>query len=286
MLRGIFLAGLLGATTSTVSSIVNSHAATFYIDVVGLYFKFSEHSAVNVMRLLAFASGSIMTLFAIAVPLMGTATQLFLSLYASASGPFAGLILLAISSPWVNAKGAAWSSMVVCLLQLWHAVGKSLFSKPPAPAFVGTLDRCPLLEKNSSFGTENLGAPPHTVVPSRSHIFPLYELSFFWSSFIGALLTILLGTALGVLTGGVKACGNNVSLTSPLFLNLWRRFKFFANISQVDKESKNGGSTLLHNDEDVGEKTSRVTKMRNSEEEKCIFASGLLTNAGTNELSL
>ncbi|KAL3214581.1 hypothetical protein MRX96_034854 [Rhipicephalus microplus] len=63
-LRGIFLAGLLGATTSTVSSIVNSHAATFYIDVVGLYFKFSEHSAVNVMRLLAFTSGSIMTLFA------------------------------------------------------------------------------------------------------------------------------------------------------------------------------------------------------------------------------
>uniref|UniRef100_A0A6M2D123 Uncharacterized protein n=1 Tax=Rhipicephalus microplus TaxID=6941 RepID=A0A6M2D123_RHIMP len=120
----------------------------------------------------------------------------------------------------------------------------------------------------------------------RSHIFPLYKLSFFWSSFIGALLTILLGTALGVLTGGVKACGNNVSLTSPLFLNLWRRFKFFANIIQVDKESKNGGSTLLRNDEDVREKTSRVTKPRNSEEEKCIFASGLLTNAGTNELSL
>ncbi|KAL3223423.1 hypothetical protein MRX96_027594 [Rhipicephalus microplus] len=104
MLRGVFLAGLVGASTSTVSSIVNSHAATFYIDIVSPYIDMSEKTAVRVMRLLALASGTIMTLFAIAVPYLGTATRLFISLYSSAAGPFAGLILLAISSPWVNAK--------------------------------------------------------------------------------------------------------------------------------------------------------------------------------------
>ncbi|KAL1476563.1 hypothetical protein MTO96_018402 [Rhipicephalus appendiculatus] len=181
--------------------------------------------------------------------------QLFLSLYASASGPFAGLILLAISSPWVNAKGAAWSSMAVCLLQLWHAVGKSFFTEPLAPVFVGTLDRCPLVEKNSSIGIENLGATPDSVLTSRSQVFPLYQLSFFWSSFIG----------------GVKTCHDNLSFTSPLFLNLWRRFKFFANMVQVEKEAKNGGVTLLHNDEDVGEKTGCGTEMSFLQEEKYIF---------------
>lgn len=215
-LRGLFLAGLLGATTSTVSSVVNSHAATFYIDVFGLYFKFSERSSVHVMRSLAVASGTIMTLFAIVVPMMGTATQLFLSLYASASGPFAGLILLAISSPWVNAKGAAWSSLLVCLLQLWHAVGKTFFAETPAPAFVGTLDRCPVAE-NSTTDSPGLATTPHSMLTSSSQVFPLYELAFFWSSFIGALLTIFLGTALSLVTGGAKTCKPNLSLTSPLF---------------------------------------------------------------------
>nr|XP_050032887.2 uncharacterized protein LOC126529325 [Dermacentor andersoni] len=85
--------------------------------------------------------------------------------------------------------------------------------------------------------------------------FPLYELAFFWSSFIGALLTIFLGTAISVLTGGVKTCKDNLSLTSPLFLSLWRRFKFLAQIIQVDKEAKNGHGKLLPGDEDVTEET-------------------------------
>ncbi|KAH6924270.1 hypothetical protein HPB50_014567 [Hyalomma asiaticum] len=52
MLRGLFLAGLVGASTSTISSIVNSHAAIFYIDIVSPYTKMSDKTAVNVMRLL------------------------------------------------------------------------------------------------------------------------------------------------------------------------------------------------------------------------------------------
>ncbi|XP_049273352.1 putative sodium-dependent multivitamin transporter [Rhipicephalus sanguineus] len=52
MLRGVFLAGLVSASTSTVSSIVNSHAATFYIDVVSPYIEMSESTALHVMRLL------------------------------------------------------------------------------------------------------------------------------------------------------------------------------------------------------------------------------------------
>ncbi|KAH8030739.1 hypothetical protein HPB51_011539 [Rhipicephalus microplus] len=76
MLRGLFLAGLVGASTSTISSIVNSHAAIFYTDVVTPYTKISDKKAVAVMRILAFASGTIMTLCAIVVPYLGTAARL------------------------------------------------------------------------------------------------------------------------------------------------------------------------------------------------------------------
>ncbi|KAL3195982.1 hypothetical protein MRX96_001743 [Rhipicephalus microplus] len=151
-LRGVFLAGLVGASTSTVSSIVNSHAAIFYIDVVKTFVRLNERRAILVMRILALTSGTIMTLLAIAAPNMGTAARLFFSFYSTASGPFAGLLFLALSSPWVNAKGAAWSTLLVCLLQLWHAIGRSISPIAPARVFSGTLDRCP----NETSGTTSV----------------------------------------------------------------------------------------------------------------------------------
>nr|XP_054923405.1 uncharacterized protein LOC126525114 [Dermacentor andersoni] len=94
-----------------------------------------------------------MTLFAIAVPMMGSATRLFVAFYSSASGPFAGLVLLAISSPWVKAKAAAWASLLVCGLQIWHAIGRSLSGISTPPILYGTLDRCPL-PTNSTDGMD------------------------------------------------------------------------------------------------------------------------------------
>lgn len=199
MLRGLFLAGLLGASTSTVSSIVNSHAATFYIDV-SPRIDMSESTAVNVMRLLAMVSGTIMTLFAIAVPYVGTATTLFISLYSSAAGPFAGLILLAISSPWVNAKGAAWACLLVCALQLWHAVGRGLSTIPPAPVIHGTTVGCPALT-NSTEPAEPVG---HSITENFPYVFPLYRLSFYWIALSGELLTIALGTVFSLVTGSAS----------------------------------------------------------------------------------
>ncbi|KAH7944270.1 hypothetical protein HPB52_017850 [Rhipicephalus sanguineus] len=205
-MRGLFLAGLLGATTSTVSSVVNSHAATFYIDVIAPYYKLSEEKALIVMRLLAFASGAIMTLFAIAVPALGTATRLFLNFYASASGPFSALVILAVTSPWVNSKGAAWASLVVCAFQIWHAVGRSMSSVAKPPVFPGTLDRCPAPENITAEAARNL----YNADGQSAYVFPLYRLSFFWSSFFGALMTITLAVVLSFATVSAPRTLNGV----------------------------------------------------------------------------
>ncbi|XP_077491896.1 sodium-coupled monocarboxylate transporter 1-like [Amblyomma americanum] len=235
VLRGLFLAGLLGASTSTVSSIVNSNAATFYIDIVAPYVKMSERTANHVVRILALASGIIMTLYAIAVPYMGTATRLFVSLYSSASGPFIGLILLAVSSPWVNAKGAAWASLLVCAIQLWHAVGRGLSAVPPPPVIPGTLDRCPPNTNGTVADLVGLSAR------HSPYVFPLYRLSFFWVGFFGTVVTLTLGTALSLVTGGVQRAPKYMHLTSPLFLNFWRRFKFLRQAVHLDgREAGNG----------------------------------------------
>ncbi|XP_077492211.1 sodium-coupled monocarboxylate transporter 1-like [Amblyomma americanum] len=239
VLRGIFLAGLVGASTSTVSSIVNSHAAIFYIDLVMPYFKISDQRAVFVMRLLAFASGTIMTLCAVAVPYMGTAASLFMSFYTSAAGPFTGLILLAISSPWTNSKGVAWATLLVCGLQLWHAVGRSLSNIAPVPLLPKSLDRCPPLANTTDTNTENISMAGD-FTPKNSAVFPLYQISYYWISLIGLMLTMVLGTALSLMTGGGQNAERNLRFTSPLFVNFWRRFRFLRNKFQIEEtEMKN-----------------------------------------------
>ncbi|XP_075724454.1 putative sodium-dependent multivitamin transporter isoform X2 [Rhipicephalus microplus] len=204
MLRGVFLAGLVGASTSTVSSIVNSHAATFYIDIVSPYIDMSEKTAVRVMRLLALASGTIMTLFAIAVPYLGTAT-----------------------------RGAAWACLFVCALQLWHAVGRGLSAIPRPPVIQGTMDRCPILTNT----TDSPDSVEATIAENLPYVFPLYRVSFYWIALSGEILTMLLGTIFSLATGGGRNIKSNLHLTSTAFLSLWRRSKFFQRILQ-NQEAK------------------------------------------------
>ncbi|XP_070389764.1 sodium-coupled monocarboxylate transporter 1-like isoform X4 [Dermacentor albipictus] len=255
MLRGLFLAGLIGASTSTVSSVVNSHAAIFYIDVIKPHVRMTGRKAVFIMRALAFSSGTIMTLLAIAAPHIATAARLFFTFYSTASGPFAGLVLLAISSPWVNAKGAAWGTVLVCIMQLWHAIGRSLSSVAPPRLITRTLERCPPLN-NASFEARN-----HTMLPSeRAPVFLLYQASFYWMSFSGFVLTLLLGTTLSLVTGGDKTARNNVPLTSPIFLKLWARFKFFRHMLRLDDGKVENGAHALQQRERE-EDSSEVSPM-------------------------
>ncbi|XP_077508495.1 putative sodium-dependent multivitamin transporter [Amblyomma americanum] len=220
MLRGLFLAGHVSASTSTVSSVINSHAATFYTDIIAPFVKIDERKSVILIRILAFASGGLMTVYAIFVPFIGSATPLFVSLFCSGSGPFSGLILLAMSSPWVNAKAASWACLLVCGLQLWHGLGRKLSGFTASPFLYGTLDRCPALTSNNTF------LALHSSLRQSQNVFPLYKLSFFWISLAGAVLTILLGNLFSLATGGFKTTSENLHLTSSFFLQIWRRVDF------------------------------------------------------------
>ncbi|XP_075532309.1 sodium/iodide cotransporter-like isoform X2 [Dermacentor variabilis] len=221
MLRGLFLAGLVGASTSTISSIVNSHAAIFYVDVVSPYTEISEKKAVIVMRLLALTSGIIMTLCAISVPYLGTA-----------------------------ARGVGSATMLVCSFLLWHAIGRSLSDIAPPPLLPKTLDRCPLsLNMSGYIGIPSTGTDIHPV--TSSYVFPLYLVSFYWISFIGALSTIVLGTAVSLLTGGRQNANRNMRLTSPVFLNFWKRFEFMRRTFLLHEEEITYDAVKLQQRDDL-----------------------------------
>ncbi|KAL1418004.1 hypothetical protein MTO96_005990 [Rhipicephalus appendiculatus] len=69
--------------------------------------------------------------------------------------------------------------------------------------------------------------------------------SFYWISFIGALLTIVLGTAFSLLSGGHRDARRNLRLTSPAFLDFWKRFGFIRRTFLLEEEEMKHDATML-----------------------------------------
>ncbi|XP_077495395.1 putative sodium-dependent multivitamin transporter isoform X2 [Amblyomma americanum] len=233
-LRGLFLAGLVGASISTISSVINSHAATFYVDIVSPNFKMREKKATMVMHFLEFGSGALMTAFAVAVPYMGTATRILMALYSGASGPFSGMVIVAICLPWINTRGTAVATSAVFALELWQTVGRTLSGLEPT-RMATTLLRC---AHNVSGVTETLGVISvsqmtqgitnrscvgREISPNsaESDVFPLYRLSSYWTSFVAMFATVAFSVVLSVLLDRKRELDRNLRLSSPAFLRLW-----------------------------------------------------------------
>ncbi|XP_049267769.1 sodium-coupled monocarboxylate transporter 2-like [Rhipicephalus sanguineus] len=121
---GLFLTGVVSAATSTVSSIINSQAAVFYVDVISQYRKFSSQQAAAFTKKSALFFGCVLTACAVAVPHLGSAVRLILVLHSGGTAPFVGLFVLGLIFPWANAKGAAVGTLVAGSLQLWLMFGK------------------------------------------------------------------------------------------------------------------------------------------------------------------
>nr|XP_050032308.2 uncharacterized protein LOC126528469 [Dermacentor andersoni] len=95
----------------------------------------------RVTHLLEFGSGTLMTAFAVVVPYIGTAMRIIMAFYSGASGPFAGMIIVALCLPWTNTKGTAVASSIVFALELYQTVGRTLSGLEP-PRMNTTLLRC------------------------------------------------------------------------------------------------------------------------------------------------
>ncbi|CAN7979588.1 unnamed protein product, partial [Ixodes pacificus] len=121
---GFFLAGAVSAATSTVSSLINSQAAVFYIDVICVLYTKSDRLTARTTTSLAFFFGIIMTLYSLIIPLFGSALQVVMVSFSAASGPFVGVMLLALVFPWGNGQGALSGAFVTLSIQMWQVIGR------------------------------------------------------------------------------------------------------------------------------------------------------------------
>ncbi|XP_065285805.2 sodium-coupled monocarboxylate transporter 1-like isoform X2 [Dermacentor albipictus] len=219
---GLFLTGVVSATLSTVTSAVNSLAATAYVDMMAPYMKIEERWVNVITKGLAFASGLLMTLLALAIPYIGSAVRVFMVMHSSASGPFIGIYLLALAFPWANTKGVMVSASLTMAFQLWVLTGK-LFNGVKPAAMPMTLDHCPgnATVLAATFASKMAAA----AAANKRDIFPLYLLSSYWSGLIAAVMTIAIGLTVSAATGGNKNTAKHIPLTSEVFLQLWAKVK-------------------------------------------------------------
>ncbi|XP_077506143.1 sodium-coupled monocarboxylate transporter 1-like [Amblyomma americanum] len=213
---GLFLAGVVSAATSTISSLINSQAAVIYVDVVARFFNLDEKHSATVTKGIALVVGGVMTAYAIAAPHLGSAAKIIMVFYNSATGPFLGLFFMALVFPWANGIGASIATTLFSCLVIWQAVGKT-FSGVRFPKMPVTTERCPLNTTLTSAYTSEESSV------NFDDLFPLYKFSSYWSGFLSASFTICLGLAISLLTGGRKQYQQNLPMTSSFFISLWSK---------------------------------------------------------------
>lgn len=217
---GIFLAGVVSSSTSAVSSIINSQAAVLYVDVASQYFPIKEAWASRATKGLAFASGIVMTAYSLAVPFIGSTMRIFVLINSAVTGPFVGLLVLAILFPFANSKGAGAAACLTIAFQIWHMIGRLRSGILPDRMPV-TMDYC-ADNTTTEFNTTQYLSNTTNFARSEDD-FMLYRLSSFWSSFFSVIATVSVGVVISLLTGGQETADMHEHLVDDTFRTAWRK---------------------------------------------------------------
>lgn len=220
---GLFLAAVVSAATSTISSIINSQAAVVYVDVLSPHFKGANAHVKWITRGTAFLLGAIMTMYSCICIYMGSITRVIMMVLSASTGPFVGLLILAIAFPFVHTKGAGISTLLLLgfqLLVMWQAIHSG--AKPPLMPV--SLDYCP---DNSTLFESSSNVTTLLPTSERSHeSSDPFQLSPFWSCLFSTCGTVVLGVLISVATGEHKQRKADVAHVNKWFIHLWRKLGF------------------------------------------------------------
>ncbi|XP_077541159.1 sodium-coupled monocarboxylate transporter 2-like [Haemaphysalis longicornis] len=194
---GLFLAAVVSAATSTISSIINSQAAVLYVDVVSQHYSNLGSRVRLLTRGIAFFLGAIMTLYSCVCVYMGSVTRVVIMVYSAATGPFVGLLILAVAFPFVHSKGAGIATLVMLIVQMiimWQIITKGAMP-PHMPV---TIDYCP---QNKTYMGEAANRTDTSTKESGENTKPSFLISSFWSCLFSTCGTVVLGALISVATG-------------------------------------------------------------------------------------
>ncbi|XP_057702213.1 sodium-coupled monocarboxylate transporter 1 [Corythoichthys intestinalis] len=217
---GLFVAAAYSGTLSTVSSSINALVAVTVEDFIRPVCKNLTMKQTTWMNMgLSVAFGALCIGMAGVASQLGSVLQAALSIFGMLSGPLLGLYLLGMLFRTANPIGGLVGMLFSLVLTLWVGIGGQLYPPPSAkrnPLPVTTVGCNSTLQYNTT--TIAPWSTPVTHVTQPNVRPPLadtwYSLSYLYISFLGTLMTILIGLLVSVITGGCK----QAKLRSELFV--------------------------------------------------------------------
>ncbi|CAF0964272.1 unnamed protein product [Rotaria sordida] len=188
---GIFIASILSASLSTISSGVNSIATVIVEDIykrISIARPMSNERQATVSKVLSIGLGLFTIFLAFIVSYMKTnIITIVLQIFGAFTAPILGVYLLGFFTARVQSRSALVAFTLCLTFQIWIAVGSTVTVKPPnkqggllPTSVVGCMQSV-----NTSF--------PMSKNRNYNPLIPLYSIAPTWFVFNGAIITLLLG---------------------------------------------------------------------------------------------
>lgn len=224
-LPGFFVAGIFSGALSTVSSGMNSLAATVLEDFikVGCFPSISEENATRVSKGLSLFFGVLTFALVFVAEQLGDVLSAALSIFGMVGGPLLGTFTLGMFFPWANAKGAFVGTVSGLCFVFWIGVGfqvKKLQGFVQGSSLPTDIESCPVLNTTALLSSDSLTATPiqtpiSAALEETPEILSIYKLSYMWYSATGMATVIIVGMIVSLITGKQNVRKLNPDTLSP-----------------------------------------------------------------------
>ncbi|XP_037709460.1 sodium-coupled monocarboxylate transporter 2-like [Drosophila subpulchrella] len=207
---GLFIAGVFGASLSSLSVYLNSTSLVILQDIVRGCFKMQpgERASTIVVKSSVVILGIVSFAMVFLLEKVSGILSVSISLAALAASSTFGIFTLGMLVPWANTMGAAVGGITCVLLTGWISFGSQV------AAASGQLNsqRLPV----SVEGCLVNATISENVWVDEENVFPLYRLSFYWINPIGVLTVVVVGSLVSLVTKPTDIKTLDTNLISPV----------------------------------------------------------------------
>ncbi|XP_011685074.1 PREDICTED: sodium-coupled monocarboxylate transporter 1-like isoform X1 [Wasmannia auropunctata] len=221
-LPGLFVSGVFSAALSTMSTGLNSMSGVIYEDMIKpcLRKPISNVGASRIMKATVVIIGAICVGLVFMVEKLSGLIQAGKSLSGITAGPLLGMFTLGMLFPMANSMGAFVGALVGVNLVAWISFGTQAAISNGSiyfPVKPVSVDGCTESLRSTA---GNLTTIIETAV--REQPFFLYRMSYLWYTWVGFLITILVGLLVSWFTGPSKYSRADKRLFTPIIHGLLR----------------------------------------------------------------
>ncbi|KRX36846.1 Sodium-coupled monocarboxylate transporter 2, partial [Trichinella murrelli] len=265
-LPGLFVSALYGAGLSTLASGCTALATVLLQDIVKpIYFTIRQQQLPNSRLLFVskflcnnifnnlliicslfyvfFAACSIgLAIIGLAFAvgsLKSTIMQISLSIFGIVGGPLLGVFIVGMFLPFCNSKGAMVGLVSSLIVTLWIGLGAIFHGVVPVLLPTNTLGcTSNVTIMNVTLNVSNYNEV-YSIYGESGSLIEFYKISYQYYSFIGVLVTIIVGSIVSACTGFLKGEKVDQRLISPITRRLCPCFmKYYGNIEDSAMEMK------------------------------------------------